>query len=71
LNQISQSLQAANVSREAGGITTDNRQVSIHSGDFLANPEDVGNLMVGIHKNAVVDLKEVADIQLSSNGTDQ
>jgi len=55
-------LQQANRQFASGGLTTDNREVAVESGAFLANAEDVGNVVVGVFAGRPVYLREVAEI---------
>ncbi len=53
-------LQQANRQGTAGGLTSDNQEVVIETGAFLANAEDVGNVVVGVFGGRPVYLRDVA-----------
>ncbi len=55
-------LQQANRQSASGGLTSDNREVAIETGAFLANAQDVGNVVVGVYGGRPVYLREVAEI---------
>lgn len=55
-------LQQANRQYQAGGLTSNNREVIIETGGFLSNAEDVGNVVVGVYGEKPVYLREVARI---------
>jgi multidrug efflux pump subunit AcrB len=55
-------LQQANRQFAAGGLTSDNKEVMVETGAFLASAEDVGNVVVGVFGGKPVYLREVADI---------
>src|ERR1035437_3717427 len=55
-------LQQANRQFAAGGLTSDNKEVMVETGAFLASAEDVGNVVVGVFGGKPVYLHDVADI---------
>src|ERR1035437_2984423 len=55
-------LQQANRQFAAGGLTSDNKEVMVETGAFLASAEDVGNVVVGVFGGKPVYLHGVADI---------
>ena len=55
-------LQQANRQSASGGLTSDNREVAIETGGFLANARDVGNVVVGVYGGRPVYLREVAEV---------
>jgi multidrug efflux pump subunit AcrB len=55
-------LQQANRQFAAGSLTSDNREVKVETGAFLASAEDVGNVVVGVFAGKPVYLREVADV---------
>jgi len=56
-------LQQANRQLDAGGLTSNNREVKIETGAFLKSAEDVGNVVVGVFGGKPVYLREVASIE--------
>ncbi len=71
LNQIKQSLSAANVSRDAGVIVNNNREVIVQAGDFLSAPQEIENLVVGISAGVPVYLRDVATVEFGPYQSDQ
>jgi len=63
LNQLKQSLTAANVSRDAGVIINDNREVIVQAGDFLSAPQEIENLIIGLSAGVPVYLRDVARVE--------
>ena len=55
-------LQQANRQYVAGGLTSNNKEVVIETGGFLAGAEDVGNVVVGVFGGKPVYLRDVATI---------
>ena len=55
-------LQQANRQSAAGGLTSNNREVAVETGGFLATAEDVANVVVGVFGGRPVYLREVAEI---------
>jgi multidrug efflux pump subunit AcrB len=47
----------------AGGLTSNNRETILETGGFLANAQDVGNVVVGVFGEKPVYLREVAEIR--------
>jgi len=55
-------LQQANRQYVAGGLTSNNKEIEIETGGFLASAEDVGNVVVGVFGDKPVYLRDVASI---------
>lgn len=60
--QISQAVQAANVSLHSGTFPSGNKEFILETGEFLRNAEDVGNIIVGVNSGRPVYLRDIADI---------
>ena len=56
-------LAQANRQLIAGGITSSNRETMVETGGFLADAQDVGNVVVGVFGGKPVYLREVAEIK--------
>ena len=63
LSDLSRALQSGNMSRDDIAVTADNREILVQAGTFLTSPEQIGNLVVGIHGGRPVYLFEVAEIK--------
>ena len=59
---IAPRLQASNRQLSAGPLTSQNREVLLQTGSFLASAKDAGNVVVGVHGGKPVYLREVAEI---------
>lgn len=54
-------LQAANARQIAGAFTSDNREFQVEAGRFLSQPEDLKEIVVGVHQGQPVYLRDVAE----------
>ena len=68
LDALRYALQASNVVAHAGSIVSDNRSVPVTAGTFLANRDDVAELVVGVIDGKAIYLEDVATV---SAGPDQ
>ena len=71
LQQVKQSLSTANVSRDAGTVVQDNREVIVQAGTFLSTASEVGDLVVGLSNGVPVHLRDVAKIESGPYRADQ
>ncbi|MFD0836474.1 efflux RND transporter permease subunit [Mariniflexile aquimaris] len=60
---IMQMIKANNSSSQSGSFVNNDTEYLITTGRFLETAEDVENLVIGVHKNMPVYLKQVATIQ--------
>ena len=60
--EIAPLLERANVQLSAGGLTSDNRELRLETGGFLATVEEVGAVVVGVHAGRPVYLRDVAEV---------
>ena len=60
--EIAPMLQSANRQIIAGPLTDHNREVLLQTGSFLTSAKDVGNVVVGVHDQKPVYLRDVATI---------
>ncbi len=56
-------LKVSNAQTESGALQAGNREVAVETGPFLRDAREVGNLMVGLHENRPVYLRDVARIE--------
>lgn len=61
--EIMQAVQANNSSTQSGSIVNSDKEYLITTGSFLSDTEDVENLVVGVHGNMPVYLKQVATVK--------
>ena len=68
LDDLRQALLAGNTSREKGTLVRENREIRVQAGDFLTSPDEIGELVVGVHELKPIYLDDVAEI---AEGPDQ
>ncbi|HEY0940036.1 MAG TPA: efflux RND transporter permease subunit [Steroidobacter sp.] len=68
VHALAQALAAANVVTHAGDIVAANAATAVQVGEFLAQRDDVANLVVGLHGGHPVYLQDVAEV---TRGPDQ
>jgi multidrug efflux pump subunit AcrB len=61
--EIMQAVQANNSSTQSGSIVNSDKEYLITTGSFLSDTEDVENIVVGVHGNMPVYLKQVATVK--------
>ena len=66
--EIAPMLQQANRQLIAGGLTTNDHEISVETGGFLSRAEDVANVVVGVFGGRPVYLRDVAEIK---DGTEE
>lgn len=62
--RVAGALQAANRRMESGSIALSNRELLIETGHWLRDPNDVADIVVGVHDGRPVYLRDVATIRL-------
>ncbi|MBX3694767.1 MAG: efflux RND transporter permease subunit [Steroidobacteraceae bacterium] len=62
VDALLQALTAANVVAHAGELVVDNSAIPLQAGEFLADRDDVANLIVGLHDGHPVYLQDVATV---------
>ena len=68
VDDLRMALQASNSSLSAGALVSDNREVLIQAGRFLSSPEEIRDLVVGVHQGNPIYLGDVAEVRV---GPDQ
>lgn len=63
IDDLRMALQSANRSSDAGAVINHNQRIPVQAGEFLTTPEQVGALIVGMHKGAPVYLRDVAKLE--------
>ena len=64
LDDLRQSLVVSNATRPSGNLLSNNLETEIQAGDFLTTPEQVKQLIIGVHDGNPVYLQDVAEIRL-------
>jgi len=64
LQQLRGALASANASADAGSIALNNQDILVQAGTFLATPEEVAELVVGVKEGRPVFLRDVARVAL-------
>ena len=62
LSQIGQAIRAANSELEAGKLEAFQHTYTVYTGDFLKTVEDVQSLVVGVHNNKPVYVRDIAEV---------
>lgn len=60
---IMQMIEANNAAMQSGALLQNDKELLVTTGDFLSTKADVEQLIVGVHQNAPVYLKQVAKIE--------
>ena len=60
--EVAAALTGANVVRHAGALVADDLAVPVQAGTFLAERDDVADLVVGVHDGRPVFLRDVAEV---------
>jgi multidrug efflux pump subunit AcrB len=68
VNELVGSLQAANVVHHAGAVVAGGTSVPVQAGEFLADRDEVAQLVVAVHEGRPVYLQDVAQVR---SGPDQ
>ena len=63
LSGLRSSLVSANHIRDNMAVTANNEELLVQTGVFLSNTHEIGNLVVGVHENRPVFLRDVASIR--------
>jgi multidrug efflux pump subunit AcrB len=71
LDELRMALDSANRSADAGAVIHDNHEIPVQAGTFLVEPEEVGELVVGVNQGQPVYLRDVADIVFGPDTPDQ
>ncbi len=62
INAIRAALIASNRSQSTGSLIRDNEEISVQTGVFMTNSDEVGSLVVGLHNGRPVYLNDIATI---------
>jgi multidrug efflux pump subunit AcrB len=68
LDDLRRALQLSNQTQPAGALVSDNQEILVQTGTFLASAEEVADLVVGVANGAPVYLRDVAQV---TGGADQ
>ena len=63
LDDLRRALQSGNRNADSLAVTADNREVMVEAGTFLSSPEQIGDLVVGLHAGRPVALRDVASVE--------
>ncbi|MFA6041623.1 MAG: efflux RND transporter permease subunit, partial [Methylophilus sp.] len=62
VQELRSALQSANQGLPVGDLLRNNQALEVTAGDFFTNAKQVAELMVGVHYNKPVFLKDIADV---------
>ena len=63
LADLRRALQAGNQNADNLGVTANNQEILVQAGTLLSSPEEIGDLVVGLHAGRPVYLRDVASIE--------
>ena len=66
---VAKLIQASNIQSNSGKITSNDTEISIHTGDFLKSVEDIENLIIGVYEERPVYLNQVAQVTYGAEST--
>ncbi len=66
IDELRRALQMHNTVSHAGNLVSNDQSIPVQAGEFLSRPEELGNLVVGLHNGRPVYLSAVADIQFGA-----
>lgn len=70
-DDLHQALAASNAVTQAGVLQSDNVEIPVQAGTFLASKDDVENLVVGLFDGRPVYLSSVADVTMGADTPEQ
>ncbi|MCU0766147.1 MAG: efflux RND transporter permease subunit [Gammaproteobacteria bacterium] len=62
LDQVAQTIRTANAEQQAGGVESGGAQLTVVTGSFLRNADDIMRLVVGTHNDVPVYMHDVARV---------
>ena len=71
LEALRNALLASNVVAHAGSVVTDNTNIPVTAGTYLANQQDVAELVVGVIDGKAVYLEDVAEVRAGGDQPEQ
>ena len=69
--EVARALQQANEQSRSGDLTTADQDVIVQTGSFLTSAEDVGAAVVGVYQGSPVHVRDVAQVEDSSEEPSQ
>ncbi len=69
IDELRRALQAHNTVSQAGAVIANDQAIPVQAGIWLSRPEQLGDLVVGMHDGRPVYLQAVADIQYGAPET--
>ncbi len=71
LEDLRAALLSANTAHDAGALVADDQEILIRAGTLLGSVADVAGLVVGMHEQAPVYLRDVADVRRGPDQSEQ
>ncbi len=71
VQDLAQALSMADTSADAGALVADNTDIPVQAGTFLTTPDEVANLVVGVHDGAPIYLHDVAKVKYGPDAPDK
>ncbi len=70
-DDLRRSLMAANRTRDAGALVSDNQEILVQAGTFLTSVDSVADLIVGVHDGRPGYLRDVASLRMGPDQPEQ
>ena len=71
IEDLRYALQQSNATQPSGYMVGDNKEVEVQTGRFLSTPEEVSELIVGVHQGKPIYLRDVAKVRLGADQPEQ
>ncbi|MGD8484729.1 MAG: efflux RND transporter permease subunit [Thioalkalispiraceae bacterium] len=71
VSDLRNALQASNATQPSGSMVRNNQEITVQTGAFLSTPEEVRELVVGVHNGKAIYLRDVATIKHDADQPEQ
>jgi len=71
IDDLRKALQLSNATRPSGFLVKNNQEIAVQTGVFLSTPDEVRNLVVGVHMDKPVYLNDVAEVRVGPDQPEQ
>lgn len=71
IDDLRKALQLSNATRPSGFLVKNNQEIAVQTGVFLSTPDEIRNLVVGVHKDKPVYLSDVAEVRIGPDQPEQ
>jgi multidrug efflux pump subunit AcrB len=71
MDDLRNALMVSNATRPSGSLVANNREIPVQAGTFLTTADEVRSLVVGVKEGNPIYLRDVADIRLGADQSEQ